>query len=204
MKKLVGEIKNLAKKIGLKRHLDVLNCQREWCDTVGESVANETSIVSSNKNTLIISVNSSVWLNELVFLKQDILRKMKKTEFLKKYSNLRFVQRSENPVKKLDKDKKNRKVPEPEPEIKIPDDIRCDIKRESDMFKDVEISEKFYKLFENAYKARQRYIKNDVFMEKVCEVMSYLNRDPGLSYFDLNRKYGRYSVDMYYFALYNR
>ncbi len=126
------------------------------------------------------------------------------TEFLKKFSDIRFIQRSENPVKKLDNAKKNRKAPEPEVEIEIPMNIKCDIKAESDTFDDRNISEKICKLFESSYKTRQKYIKNDIFMEKVCEVMNYLNLYPGLSYFDLNRKYGKYSVDMYYFALYNR
>ncbi|MDI6807807.1 MAG: DUF721 domain-containing protein [Candidatus Eisenbacteria bacterium] len=50
-----------------------------WNTVVGERVAGRTKAVSFRDGKLIVEVTSSVWMKELTYLRQDILRKLNDT-----------------------------------------------------------------------------------------------------------------------------
>lgn len=202
MKTIVDEIRNIARNIGLNKHLQVLECQKVWSDTVGESVSRETSVVSIKDKTLLVSVSSSVWLNELMFMKRDIIVKLKRHDVMKEFKDIRFMLCSESLNKAVCKTKAT--GAKKEIEVDVPPEIKLEIRKMKDRFSEDEVSDKVGKLIEMSYIKRQQHMKDDRFMGKVCEIMNYLRKEPDLNYFDLTRKYGKYSVDEYYFAFYNR
>ncbi len=47
-----------------------------WDEIVGNSITNVTTPKKIENDVLIVEVNSPVWRNELMFLKQNILQKL--------------------------------------------------------------------------------------------------------------------------------
>lgn len=47
-----------------------------WGEVVGESIANHSKAVRFKEGRLIVEVESSVWVQELSYLRADILRRM--------------------------------------------------------------------------------------------------------------------------------
>ncbi len=80
---LVGVEAFMAKKTG------AAISREEWRALVGERVANRTRVGRLNRGLLTLHVATSAWSNELSFLKQDILFRLKASG--KQVRDLRFV-----------------------------------------------------------------------------------------------------------------
>lgn len=65
-------------KLGGKRYHDLVLIALEWRDVVGSLIADHARVVKYVNNSLYIGVDSSVWLQELVLMKNDILNKLNK------------------------------------------------------------------------------------------------------------------------------
>ena len=75
----------LAKRLGLESRLLELRLQRHWHDLVGEPIASHTWPAQIRFKQLYLTVQNSVWLQQLAFLKPALLAKLKsetETEFL--------------------------------------------------------------------------------------------------------------------------
>ena len=75
----------LAKRLGLESRLLELRLQRHWHDLVDEPIASHTWPAQIRFKQLYLTVQNSVWLQQLTFLKPTLLAKLKaeiETEFL--------------------------------------------------------------------------------------------------------------------------
>jgi len=54
-----------------------MSLQKSWPQIVGPGISQHSKIMYVKNDRLYIEVDSSTWLNELSFMKEDILRKIK-------------------------------------------------------------------------------------------------------------------------------
>ncbi len=71
--KLVGGVLERA---GLADGLERAVASQEWPDRVGRAIAAVTRVRSVSGSTVFVDVRSSAWLQELTFVKGEILEKM--------------------------------------------------------------------------------------------------------------------------------
>jgi hypothetical protein len=69
-------LSGLAKRLGLEPRLLELRLQREWRDLVGEPIASHTWPAQVRFKQLYLTVQNSVWLQQLTFLKPTLLSKL--------------------------------------------------------------------------------------------------------------------------------
>ncbi len=69
-------LEGLARRLGLEPHLLETRLRRQWVDIVGEQIAAHTRPQHIRFKKLVIHVRHSVWLQQLTFLKHDLLHKI--------------------------------------------------------------------------------------------------------------------------------
>ncbi len=69
----------LARRLGLENHLFEMRLRREWADIVGDQIAAHTRPEQIRFKKLLIHVRHSVWLQQLTFLKRELLGKINAT-----------------------------------------------------------------------------------------------------------------------------
>ncbi len=67
----------VAERLGLSAKLIEQRIAREWADIVGEQVATHTRPESIRGRRLSVLVDHSVWMQQLSFLKPDLLRRIR-------------------------------------------------------------------------------------------------------------------------------
>ncbi|HEU4684180.1 MAG TPA: DUF721 domain-containing protein [Nitrospira sp.] len=72
-------LSGLAKRLGLEAWLLELRLQREWRDIVGEPIGSHTWPEQIRFKKLYLVVRSSVWMQQLVFLKPELLKRINHT-----------------------------------------------------------------------------------------------------------------------------
>ncbi|PIR26231.1 MAG: hypothetical protein COX62_00030 [Deltaproteobacteria bacterium CG_4_10_14_0_2_um_filter_43_8] len=68
-----------AKKAGWEKGIERYALWEKWAKITGASVAKHTSPAKWLGRTLLIHVSNSSWLQELTFMKQDIIKKIKES-----------------------------------------------------------------------------------------------------------------------------
>jgi predicted nucleic acid-binding Zn ribbon protein len=74
MEALSGALSRLLRELGLERQLQGWRAVEEWPHWVGPRVARHTRAVAFRDGTLVVEVEGSAWMQELGFLKREILR----------------------------------------------------------------------------------------------------------------------------------
>jgi predicted nucleic acid-binding Zn ribbon protein len=69
-------LSGLAKRLGLESRLLELRLQRQWLDIVGEPIGSHTWPGQIRFKKLYLTVQNSVWLQQLTFLKPTLLEKL--------------------------------------------------------------------------------------------------------------------------------
>ena len=77
----------LLEKKGLKEQVERTGVLVGWADTVGEQISSVTRARAVSGGTLFVEVQSSTWMSELDFMKEEILGKLN--------------ERAEAPIEKL-------------------------------------------------------------------------------------------------------
>ncbi len=67
---------DLVKKLGLEKGMDQHRAIIEWPGTVGSDIAAHTEPVAVRGRRLVVRVSNPVWMNELIFLKPKILKRL--------------------------------------------------------------------------------------------------------------------------------
>lgn len=78
IKKLDAAISDLIKEYGLEDKLKETSVLTLWNEIVGERIAQVAKAKKIKNGKLSISVENSVWRNELIFLKKEIMEKINK------------------------------------------------------------------------------------------------------------------------------
>ena len=71
-------LERIAKKTGLDEKLKEAKILEVWNKEVGEKISNHTLPEKLVKGKLFVKVDSNVWMNQLTFLKKDIITKLNK------------------------------------------------------------------------------------------------------------------------------
>ncbi len=71
--RLIGGV---LRRAGLADGLERAAASQEWPDRVGRAIAAVTRVRSVSGSTVFVEVRSSAWLQELTFVKNEILEKM--------------------------------------------------------------------------------------------------------------------------------
>ncbi len=77
-KQLGGVLASVIQNLGIGQRLKKAEALDRWNEIVGEQIARVTVPVRVEGETLVVHVTSSVWRNELVFLKRELIAKVNK------------------------------------------------------------------------------------------------------------------------------
>jgi predicted nucleic acid-binding Zn ribbon protein len=69
-------IKKSLQSVGIAEKIEKQMAVAHWAEIVGEKLAEKTTAVKVEKDILKVKVVSAPWRNELVFFKEDILKKI--------------------------------------------------------------------------------------------------------------------------------
>jgi predicted nucleic acid-binding Zn ribbon protein len=75
MKKMKNIYWDIVKNVADERAIDERKAFIIWAEIVGKKVSNVTSPIKIINGKMIVRVKNSVWRNELVMLKEEILKK---------------------------------------------------------------------------------------------------------------------------------
>ena len=84
-------LKNVLKKQGLSRELEKYELWESWGQIVGLELAKHSHPSQWKGNTLWIAVQHSAWIQEMQFLKAELLKKIKSSNPQLNIEDLRFV-----------------------------------------------------------------------------------------------------------------
>lgn len=88
----IGEILSAAlKRKGLSLKLDENNVLKLWPKAVGPQIALQTQSDAVRNGILFVKTTSSVWVQQLHFMKDDILRKLNELAGVNSISAIRFT-----------------------------------------------------------------------------------------------------------------
>ena len=91
MQKLKAAINNLLKAAGLDAGVAQNKALLVWDDVVGVKVSENTTPEKVEAGTLYIKASNSTWRQELVFKKDDILKKLNKKLGEKTIKEIKFI-----------------------------------------------------------------------------------------------------------------
>lgn len=69
-------INNLSKSLGFETKMVELSIQKRWGEIMGENMANHTRPEQIRYKKLYIKVDNSIWMHQLLFLKEEIIRRV--------------------------------------------------------------------------------------------------------------------------------
>lgn len=78
MRKVGNIIDRVMSNLGLSRRYREQKALLVWDDLVGERIAGKTRPLYAREGTLVVEVENSTWMNELQFLKREIVEKLNK------------------------------------------------------------------------------------------------------------------------------
>ncbi len=91
MQKLKAAINNLLKAAGLDAGVAQNKALLVWGDVVGAKVSENTTPEKVEAGTLYIKASNPTWRQELVFKKEDILKKLNKKLGEKTIKEIKFI-----------------------------------------------------------------------------------------------------------------
>ena len=62
-----------------------------WEEVVGESIKNNTKIITCKNKTLIIKTTTPVWKNELLFQKEQLINKLNTNKYKILIKDIKFI-----------------------------------------------------------------------------------------------------------------
>ena len=86
--KLLGGV---LRKAGLADGLEKASASQEWPERVGQAIAAVTRVRSVSGSTVFVEVRSSAWLQELTFMKREILDRMNDGRATKPFERVVFL-----------------------------------------------------------------------------------------------------------------
>ncbi len=98
----LGDILRIqCSRMGLHRKIKEQRLLGAWAEAVGEGVAERTQPMRIEKGVLFLKVTNSVWMQQLQFMKELIIKKLHEITGMDLVRDLRFyIGEVENPVKK--------------------------------------------------------------------------------------------------------
>ncbi len=78
MKKVGSIIDKVMYKLGLSKRYNEQKAILIWDGIVGERIAGKTKPLYAREGTLVVEVENSTWMNELQFLKREMIEKLNK------------------------------------------------------------------------------------------------------------------------------
>ena len=81
---------DLVDMLGFEEKLSEQRTLSQWTETVGEKIAKETKPTSMLNGILKVKVSTPAWRQELIFLKENIRRKLNKELGKKVVSDIKF------------------------------------------------------------------------------------------------------------------
>ena len=78
MKKVGNIIDRVMKNLGLSRRYNEQKSILFWDDVVGERISKNAKPLYTRDGKLVVEVENSTWMNELQFLRMEILEKLNK------------------------------------------------------------------------------------------------------------------------------
>jgi predicted nucleic acid-binding Zn ribbon protein len=75
-KKIGGLILEALNKMGYTDRIHRQSAVTGWSEIVGEDVSRETKALKIDNKTLVVKVYKAAWRHQLVFLKEEILKKV--------------------------------------------------------------------------------------------------------------------------------
>jgi predicted nucleic acid-binding Zn ribbon protein len=94
LKNIKSNISSVLFQIGGDRYHDLIIIALSWKTVVGAFMAEHSSVLKYQNNTLYVGVDSSVWLQEFVLMKSMIIKQLNKVvakEANSKINNLVFL-----------------------------------------------------------------------------------------------------------------
>lgn len=94
MKNIKSDIASVLFDIGGDRYHDLIVIALSWKTVVGKYMAEHSSVLKYQNSTLYVGVDSSVWLQEFVLMKQTLLKELNravKKNISSKVENLVFL-----------------------------------------------------------------------------------------------------------------
>ena len=91
MQKLKAAINNLLKAAGLEAGVSQNKALLVWDDVVGAKVSENTTPEKVEAGTLYIKASNPTWRQELVFKKEDIIKKLNKKLGEKTIKEIKFI-----------------------------------------------------------------------------------------------------------------
>ena len=85
---LVGGV---IRRAGLADGLEKASASMEWPDRVGRAIAAVTRVRSVSGSTVFVEVRSSAWLQELTFMKREILERMNEGRTRNRFERIVFL-----------------------------------------------------------------------------------------------------------------
>ncbi|MEE9553347.1 MAG: DUF721 domain-containing protein [candidate division Zixibacteria bacterium] len=76
--KIGGFILEALNRMGVSDRLKKQQAVTGWSEIVGEKIAAQTEALRIDGDTLVVKVHQAVWRQQLQFLKDDLLTKLKK------------------------------------------------------------------------------------------------------------------------------
>ncbi len=75
-KKIGGLILEALNKMGYAERIHRQSAVIGWSEIVGEIISNETKALKIDNKTLVVKVHKAAWRQQLIFLKEEILKKI--------------------------------------------------------------------------------------------------------------------------------
>ncbi len=91
MKKMDNIYWDIVKSVADESAIDEYKALKMWTKIVGKRVANVTTPIKIISGKMIVKVKNSVWRNELVMLKEEIIRKYENKLGNKIIKDIKFV-----------------------------------------------------------------------------------------------------------------
>ena len=111
----LGDILRIqCSRMGLNRRINEQRLLDAWTDAVGRGVAERTQAMRIEKGVLFLKVTNSVWMQQLQFMKELILKKLHEKTGIDLVQDLRFyIGEVENPVKNEGRQSSKKDLPTP-------------------------------------------------------------------------------------------
>ena len=91
MESLSGVLPRVLRQLGLEEGLLGWRAVREWEQVVGARIARHTRAVAFRDGSLQVEVDGSAWMQELGFLKRDLVRKVNRHLGRRLVQDVRFI-----------------------------------------------------------------------------------------------------------------
>ena len=91
MERVQGILRRILEQSSLRGPLAGWEAAERWPSVVGPEVARRTRAVAFRDRVLVVEVSSSVWMNQLTFLKAEILRRLSEAVGPDVVADIQFV-----------------------------------------------------------------------------------------------------------------